>query len=175
MKVVAQVGGRELAIEVERRLEGIRVRIDGREAAIEATGQGAVRTVSIDGRAHEAAVWPSAGADASPRGTRAYDVAIGSRIVPVRLVDPLRCGDGAADEAGAEGTVEVRAVMPGKVAAVLVAEGDEVTTGAGLLVIEAMKMENEITAPRAGRVAAIRIAPGDAVESGALLAVLEAR
>ena len=175
MKVVAQAGGRELAIEVVRRPEGIQVRIDGREAAIEAAGPAALRTVRIDGLSHDAAIWPAAGTDAGPRGVRAYDVALGSRIVPVRLIDPLRHGDRAVDEAGAEGTIEVRSVMPGKVAAVLVVEGAEVEAGAGLLVIEAMKMENEITAPRAGRVTSIRTAPGDAVESGALLAVLESR
>ncbi|HZN04423.1 MAG TPA: biotin/lipoyl-containing protein, partial [Candidatus Polarisedimenticolia bacterium] len=159
--------------EVERRPEGIHVRIDGRDAAIESSGRGALRTVTIDGRAHEAAVWTAAGADASPRGVRAFDVAVGARIVPVRLIDPLRYGNGHVDEAAAEGTIEVRAVMPGKVTAILVAAGDEVGAGAGLLVIEAMKMENEITAPRAGKVASILKAPGEPVEAGALLAVLE--
>jgi len=175
MKVIAQVGEREVAIEVERRPEGIRVRIDGRDAAIAVSGAGALRTVAIDGDAHEAAVWPAAGADANPRGVRTFDVALGPRIIPVRLVDPLRYGNGRVDEAAAEGTIEVRAVMPGKVTAVLAAAGDEVAAGAGLLVIEAMKMENEITAPRAGKVMSIAKAPGEAVEAGALLAVLESR
>ena len=175
MKVVAQAGGRELAIEVVRRPEGIQVRVDGREVAAEVAGLGALRTVRLDGLGVEAAIWPAPGTEAGPRGVRAYDVALGSRIVPVRLIDPLRHGDRAVDEAGEEGTIEVRAVMPGKVAAVLVEEGAEVEAGAGLLVIEAMKMENEITAPRAGRVASIRATTGDAVDSGALLAVLESR
>jgi biotin carboxyl carrier protein len=56
---------------------------------------------------------------------------------------------------------------------VLVAVGDEVEKDQGLLVIEAMKMENEIRAPAAGKVKEIRVAPGQAVESGELLIELE--
>jgi acetyl-CoA/propionyl-CoA carboxylase biotin carboxyl carrier protein len=59
------------------------------------------------------------------------------------------------------------------VVAVLAPEGKDVEAGAGLLVVEAMKMANEITAPRAGRVKSVAVSPGDAVETGALLAVLE--
>ena len=175
MKVIARIGESERTIEVERRPGGMRIRIDGRAIPFEASGRGALRTVTISGRAHETVAWPSATSDATPRGVRAYDVAVGSRIVPVRLIDPLRHGNGRTDEAGAEVTLEVRAVMPGRVTAVLVKAGDEVAAGAGLLVIEAMKMENEITAPRKGAVASILKAPGEAVEAGALLAVLEAR
>ena len=63
--------------------------------------------------------------------------------------------------------------MPGKVVRVLVSAGDVVTIGQGLVVIEAMKMENEIGAPRAGRVKSVDVTPGQNVETGALLIVLE--
>jgi biotin carboxyl carrier protein len=63
--------------------------------------------------------------------------------------------------------------MPGKVVAVLVVVGDEIEKDQGLLVIEAMKMENEIRATTAGKVKEIRVAPGQAVESGELLIELE--
>jgi biotin carboxyl carrier protein len=63
--------------------------------------------------------------------------------------------------------------MPGKVVRVLVREGDEVEEGQGLVVVEAMKMENEIPAPRAGRVSAVKARPGLAVEAGATLVVVE--
>jgi biotin carboxyl carrier protein len=174
MKVIAQAGAQELVIDVARRSGHATVSLDGRDGAIEVSGQGSLRSVTLGGRTHETAVWPVAGSDGA-RGVRSYDVLVAGRVVTVRLVDPLRHGNGRAEEAAAEGTVEIRSVMPGKVAAVLKAVGDEVEAGAGLLVIEAMKMENEIPAPRAGRVASILKAPGEAVEAGALLAVLEAR
>jgi biotin carboxyl carrier protein len=63
--------------------------------------------------------------------------------------------------------------MPGKVARVLVSVGDTVEAGSGLVVIEAMKMENEITSPRAGRVTAVEVEQGRTVESGAPLVIIE--
>jgi len=68
---------------------------------------------------------------------------------------------------------ELRAVMPGKVVAVLVEVGTAVEVGQGVLVIEAMKMENEIAAPRSGTVQEIKVQPGQAVEAGELLAVID--
>ena len=65
-------------------------------------------------------------------------------------------------------------MMPGKVVRVLVAEGDSVTAGQGLLVIEAMKMENEVAAARDGRVSSLKVEPGQVVEGGAVLAVVDA-
>jgi biotin carboxyl carrier protein len=63
--------------------------------------------------------------------------------------------------------------MPGRVVRVLVQPGDEVTARQGLVVIEAMKMENELTATRAGRVREVTVAAGAAVEAGRLLVVIE--
>jgi len=63
--------------------------------------------------------------------------------------------------------------MPGKVVRVLVAEGAEVEAGAGILVVEAMKMQNELKSPRAGVVISVGVAPGDTVNAGDVLAVLE--
>jgi biotin carboxyl carrier protein len=63
--------------------------------------------------------------------------------------------------------------MPGRVVRVLVQPGDEVTARQGLVVIEAMKMENELTAVRSGRIREVTVAPGAAVEAGRLLVVIE--
>jgi biotin carboxyl carrier protein len=79
----------------------------------------------------------------------------------------------AGRSAEGPGDKEIRAIMPGKVVAVLVQVGDTVEQGHGVLVIEAMKMENEIMAPRSGTVREIRVTPGQAVEAGELLAVID--
>jgi biotin carboxyl carrier protein len=63
--------------------------------------------------------------------------------------------------------------MPGKVIAVLVAEGDRVERGQGIVIIEAMKMENEVRSPVTGRVKEISVKPGDPVDGGSVLAVVE--
>ena len=70
---------------------------------------------------------------------------------------------------GGQGDGEIRAPMPGRVVKLLVAEGDRVEADAPVVIVEAMKMENELGASRAGVVAAIHVAPGDAVDAGAPL------
>ena len=75
--------------------------------------------------------------------------------------------------AGKGGTARVRAPMPGLVLALDVAEGDDVHEGQGLLIIEAMKMENEIRAPAAGVIRRLGVSAGDTVERDALLCEIE--
>ena len=72
-----------------------------------------------------------------------------------------------------DGPIEVRATLPGLVVAVAVQEGDEVASGATLLTVEAMKMQNEVRAPKAGRVAAVAVVAGQAVAAGAPLLRIE--
>ena len=79
--------------------------------------------------------------------------------------------DGAA--AGADGEERVTAPMPGKVVRILVAPGDEVAARQPMIVVEAMKMENEMSASRAGTVKEIRVEEGTSVDAGRVLAVVE--
>ena len=78
----------------------------------------------------------------------------------------------AAAPAGAQGSVKVESPMPGKILAVKKNVGDAVKSGDVILVLEAMKMENDIVAPQDGTVASINVSVGDSVESGATLATL---
>ncbi|MFQ6672619.1 MAG: biotin/lipoyl-containing protein, partial [Candidatus Tectimicrobiota bacterium] len=73
----------------------------------------------------------------------------------------------------AEGPAAVSSSMPGRVVTVLVAAGDEVTEGQGVIVLEAMKMENELKAPKDGQVTEICVAEGDATKAGQALVVIE--
>ena len=78
----------------------------------------------------------------------------------------------SAAETGS-GPASVKAPMPGRVVKILVGVGDTVTARQGLLVIEAMKMENELRSPRAGTVREIRVAQGAAVDAGSVMVVIE--
>ena len=82
---------------------------------------------------------------------------------------------GHATDAGvhAHGDLPIVAPMPGRVVRVLVAAGDEIAARQPLVVVEAMKMENELRAPRAGRVKEVAVIPGTSVEAGRVLAVIE--
>lgn len=86
------------------------------------------------------------------------------------VVDPRRKALRLAEAGGA---ASVKTAMPGRIVRLLVEPGAEVKKGQALLVVEAMKMENELKAPRDGRVAQLRVAPGDLVEAGAVLVELE--
>lgn len=77
-----------------------------------------------------------------------------------------------AAPAGAQGSVKVNSPMPGKIVSVKANAGQAVKKGEAIMVLEAMKMENEIVAPQDGTVASVNVAVGDSVEAGAVLATL---
>jgi biotin carboxyl carrier protein len=139
------------------------VTIDGETRLVDARATGAgTLSLLLDGTQHE--VHFSAKAE---RWTVLTD-GLSHRF---QLLDERARRSGRA--AQGPGDKEIRAIMPGKVAAVLVEVGAAVEQGQGILVIEAMKMENEIKAPRTGTVQEIRVKPGQAVEAGELLAVID--
>jgi biotin carboxyl carrier protein len=103
-----------------------------------------------------------------------YTVACEGKSIQLRLLDErraLRPGEGSG--AARDGGKLVKSFMPGKVVEVLVNVGDDVEKDQGLIIIEAMKMENELRSTAAGKVKEIRVSPGQAVESGQLLIELE--
>ncbi len=95
------------------------------------------------------------------------------RVMLTALVDARRYRRGTAGQTAAAGEIRVKAPMPGRVLRVLVKPGDEVALRQGLVVVEAMKMENEIGSPKAGRVKDVAVSNGQSVESGRLLVVVE--
>jgi biotin carboxyl carrier protein len=133
------------------------------------------RTYAVDARRTGPATWSLlldgvvADAGIVPRGEE-WLVEAAGRTHAVRLLDErrLRARGDVADGRG-----EVRASMPGKVVALHVAVGDVVARGQPLLVLEAMKMENDVVAPRAGTVRKLTVQVGRSVEAGEMLAVIE--
>lgn len=99
--------------------------------------------------------------------TAAYSLRVGARQYQVELLDPRRRRSAAA--LAPEGPQDILAPMPGRIIKVLVEENQPVKSGQGLLVIEAMKMQNELRAPRAGSVEKIYVRAGAGVESGSKL------
>lgn len=100
------------------------------------------------------------------------EISIAGHVFRFEIADP-RKWTRTGHSAGGEGRVAVAAAMPGKVIRVLVAAGDEVAEGQGIIVVEAMKMQNELKAPRAGRITGIEVKPNDSVIAGAVLATIE--
>lgn len=145
-----------------------RLVVDGEpmEYTFEILREGYVSLI-VDGR--------SVPVSAAPEGEDRIQVTIDGQRTTVQVKDErdlLLDEFGMGDEAAAGG--EVRAPMPGLVLDLLVVEGDEVAPDQGLLVLEAMKMENELKAPSGGVVRAIHASTGDAVDKDALLIEIEA-
>jgi biotin carboxyl carrier protein len=163
-RYTAVVGDDSHAVEVVALGEGrYCISIDGRERVVDSR-ETATGTFSllIDHATAEVTV--------TSRGDE-FQVAVGGRTHRLRLLDER--ARRRAQAAAGDGAREVRAAMPGKVVAVLIEAGAKVERGQGLLVLEAMKMENEIGAPRAGTVVELCVQPGQAVERGELLARIE--
>ena len=164
MKLTAQVGDAVHEIVIERRDAGFLVTVDGAQFEADARKlQGDFYSILMKGRSYAVSV------EAIGDG---YCVRHGAGKQVVTLTDPSRRARASA-HAAARGPASVNASMPGKVVRVLVAEGDAVVLGQGLVVVEAMKMENEIVSPKAGRVASVLVEPGRPVEAGATLVVVE--
>jgi acetyl/propionyl-CoA carboxylase alpha subunit len=100
-------------------------------------------------------------------------VLVGGRRFGFEVDDPRSLQGRRGAGAGAEGPRPVKAPMPGRVVRVLVEVGQEVAEGEGVVVIEAMKMQNELKSPKGGRVVRVGMVVGDAVGSGDVLVVVE--
>ena len=127
-------------------------------------------TITVNGNVYEVTVEEGfTGAASAPKAAapapKAAPAAAPKAAAPAPAAAP-------AAPAGAAGAVAVTAPMPGKILGVKASAGQAVKRGQVLLILEAMKMENEIVAPQDGTVASINVAVGDSVEPGATLATL---
>ncbi len=165
MRLQARFAGRTVEIELVQEGGACRFRVDSgqpREAVVTPVDDG-VYAVLIGGRSHEVTV--------SSTGD-VVSVNVSGHRLRIEVFDP-RDWRTAARSIASAGRQNLRAPMPGKVVRVLVRAGDQVQQGQGLVVIEAMKMQNEMQAPKAGRVIELTVAAGATVAAGEVLAVIE--
>jgi biotin carboxyl carrier protein len=102
-----------------------------------------------------------------------FAVVLRGRTYDVAVIDPKRLRSGQSSGAHHAGAAEIVSPMPGKIVRVLVEPGAQVEAGAGVVVVEAMKMQNEMKAPKAGVVVSIKTEAGATVSAGDVLAVIE--
>ena len=169
MKLTAEFAGESHEIDFRREAGRVVATIDGRRYEVAASRlEGGVYLLIHDGRVYECVV------DRNPARHGTVEVHVARRSFSLALSDPkrLRTGHGAGAHA-MDGTIHITAPMPGKVVRVLAEAGAEVEAGAGIIVVEAMKMQNELKSPRAGTVSEIRAVTGSTVNAGDVLAVIE--
>ncbi|MFZ0271789.1 MAG: biotin/lipoyl-containing protein [Acidobacteriaceae bacterium] len=141
-----------------------RIRVDGQpvEADVHLLRPG-ILSLLIAGRSYRVVL------DADPNDPALH---VGPHRIPYRIDDP-RSLRSRRRHARTDGPVTLKASMPGRVVRVLVEKGEAVALNQGILVVEAMKMQNEMKSPKDGRVRELRVSPGDTVAAGDVLAVIE--
>lgn len=96
-----------------------------------------------------------------------------TRRIPIVVRDRKRMRGGLGSSADASGQAVLTAPMPGKIVRVMVKTGDEVTANQGVLVVEAMKMQNEVQSPKDGKVIEVKVVEGQTVNAGETMVVIE--
>ena len=168
MQYEVEIGGRLLHVAVTRAGDGFAVSVDGRTRQVDAARIDA-QTLSllVD------TVWSKEVSIAADPVTGQLSVHVGATPVAVTLNGRRRWGRKDEGAGAVSGPQRLVAPMPGKVVRVLVKSGDRVTARQPLVVVEAMKMENELRASREGTVAEIQVREGMSVDAGALLLVIQ--
>ena len=166
MKFVATIGGQAETVEVTGEHGLYRLTLDGEVWEVDArlTAQG-IYSLLVEGLSYVADVTDQDGACVVDIGDETYVIRVEEET---RYI--IRTKGGAA---GADAHQVLTAPLPGKITHVAVRVGDAVQAGDALLVIEAMKMENEFRAGRAGTIAEVRVQPGQAVYAGDVLVVID--
>lgn len=168
MRYFANLGGRQRTIDVES-LGGaqFRIAVDGKEPMLVDAErlEGHVINMLANDRSYEV--------DLEEDGD-ALNMIVEDELFRLELVDERQLRlQAAGGKSGQEGASVIKAPMPGKIVKVLVSVGQEVAQGQGIVVVEAMKMENELKAPKAGKVASILVTEGQVVDGRAQLATIE--
>ena len=167
MKYYITVNGRAHEVELTERLGELLVEVDGQSLDVsyeEVDNLGQVALLA-DGKSFGVSI---------EGGAQHVFATIAGHQYEVEIEDERERAAHAAEKAAAKGGGPVKSVMPGVVVQLLVAEGDSVEEGQSLLILEAMKMQNEIAAPAAGTVKKVHVAEGQAVGSGDPLVTLAA-
>lgn len=163
MKLTVKLNGKPREIEIMSPAPACRFRLDGAERVADVTmPEPGLYSILLDGHSYDVQV---------ERTPRHLIVVLRGHRFEIEVQDPRRWSRQAAGRRGGE-LETIAAPMPGKVVRVLVAPGDAVEPGQGVLVVEAMKMQNEMRAPRAGRVISVTVQEGATVTAGEVLATI---
>lgn len=168
IKLKAEVGGKDHQVSIQRDDSGVSAEVDGRRYQLELRDLDNSEYMLLDGdtvyncRVEQGYTQP---AD--------LEVSLLGVNYTIKLTDPKRLRSAQSGAEHDKGTARIVAPMPGKVVRILVEAGTKVAAGAGILVVEAMKMQNEMKAPKSGNVVSIDAEVGSTVNAGDVLAVIE--
>jgi len=159
------LGEKTYRVELTRAGEQWKCRLDGRELPVDIVyGQNGVLSLLLGGKSYEVKQ-ETVGAETN--------VVVGHERFNASVRDPRSFRSRSRVGAAEQGVMKIKAPMPGKVVRVLAGVGTQVELGQSVIVIEAMKMQNELKAPKNGVVKKINVAEGAAVDAGQALAEVE--
>lgn len=167
MKYYAQVDGQAIEMDIEEQGENLKIRIEHETllADLLEIAAPSLYSIILDNDSYEVSI---------ERRDDQYVVLIAGELYTVKVQDERtrRLAAVAPKARASEGEVVIKAPMPGMVVALDVSLGDVVEKGQGLLVLEAMKMQNELRAPRPGTIKSVNVQQGERVEHGRVMIVL---
>jgi biotin carboxyl carrier protein len=156
VKYIATIDDKETGIEI---IDESHIAVDGKllEVDFDSVNGQPVYSLLVDGKSFEAYVYPS---------EDEWQVLLQGRLYPVQVVDERekRLRAAAGGVVAERGEFHLRAPMPGLVVSISVSEGQPIEKGQVLVILESMKMQNELKSPRAGTVGRVRVKTGDSVE-----------
>ncbi len=159
-----ELAGKKRRLELAQRGDRAQWSIDGRVLEADAVEvESGIYSILIDGKSFEVRV--------EPFGEK-LAVFVGPRQFEASVRDPREWNRNRANAAESEGRQKVTAPMPGKIIRILVSVGESVKAGQGLVVVEAMKMQNEIRSPKSGAVERLSVIEGQTVNAGEAIAVI---
>jgi biotin carboxyl carrier protein len=165
MKLKAVIDDHERDLVITLKDKNVVAEVNGRGYQLQLSGSENSNYLLFNGtQVYECAV--------SPRSS-GFDVTIRGKTYRINLIDPRRLRIDEDSDRHQHGTAEIIAQMPGKVVRVLAQAGQQISAGEGIMVVEAMKMQNEMKSPRPGVVVSINVQAGDTVEAGAILALID--
>ena len=168
MKLIAELSSENHTIEIKRDGESLTADIGGRLYELEASEpEPNVYLFKHANKIYQIFVSPNEKSD------EPVAVNVGNRNFEIKIFDPKRLRGSVSSDAAAEGASEIKTAMPGKIVRVLAEIGVEIKKGDGVIVVEAMKMQNEMKSPKDGIVKEIRFAEGATVNAGDVLVIIE--
>ncbi|MDQ2745845.1 MAG: acetyl-CoA carboxylase biotin carboxyl carrier protein subunit [Acidobacteriota bacterium] len=168
MKLIAELDNEKHAVEVKRDGVNLTAAVDGRVYELEVSEpEPNVYLFKHENKIHQIFVAPN------ERSGEPLVVSLANQTFAVKINDPKRLRGTKSAGESADGASEIKTAMPGKLVRILVETGAEIKKGDGVLIVEAMKMQNEMKAPKDGIVKEIRFQEGATVNAGDVLAVIE--
>jgi len=169
MKLTAELNNEPHEVEIKRGADSkLTAQIDGRTYELEASEpEPNVHLLKHANKIYEIFVSPN------EKIGEPFVVKVGNQSYEIKIYDPKRLRGSGAVGGQIEGASEIKTAMPGKVVRVLVETGAEIKTGEGVIIVEAMKMQNEMKSPKDGIIKQIRFAEGETVNAGDVLVVIE--